>query len=348
MYKPYKQGLLIGKFMPFHKGHELTIEFAMKLCEEVVVIVSGGDAIPLFTRVNWLRDHYRGTNVVVYCSESLEKIPDSPLDENGIATDPEFWNAWINEIEYQFAVDAVFTNDLYGKILAERLDAKWVPLDEKRSQYPISATMIRRSPTTFFNEMTKPAKRYYQQKIAIIGPESTGKSTMVETLAANFGGVAVNEYGRALAEIRNNNLSVADFDSILAGQELLVEDAAENSRLIISDTEAYTTYLYSQYYLEPNEDLQQRLYEAAIMQEFDSYILLAPTVEWTDDGTRTMPDQRLRKLFYADLQGFLLQYMIPERATGFIIEGDNWSDRINQAAAHVKYLLDNPGLPNRA
>lgn len=34
-----KRGLLIGRFQPFHKGHESAVEYALKKCDELIIII---------------------------------------------------------------------------------------------------------------------------------------------------------------------------------------------------------------------------------------------------------------------------------------------------------------------
>ena len=36
--KPYRLGLVVGKFAPFHHGHELVIHTARECCEQVLVL----------------------------------------------------------------------------------------------------------------------------------------------------------------------------------------------------------------------------------------------------------------------------------------------------------------------
>src|SRR5690349_18233505 len=69
-----RRGLVIGKFMPLHHGHELLIETALAECDDVTVVVydsdvaggtgsdsasdSGLAAMPLGLRLGWVRDLY--------------------------------------------------------------------------------------------------------------------------------------------------------------------------------------------------------------------------------------------------------------------------------------------------
>ena len=53
-----KQGLVIGKFMPVHKGHLALIEFAAAQCDELIVSMSYTNQDPIHPdlRKNWLME----------------------------------------------------------------------------------------------------------------------------------------------------------------------------------------------------------------------------------------------------------------------------------------------------
>src|SRR5712671_1349668 len=53
-----KKGLVIGKFMPFHKGHKALIDFAMRNCDELIVLICAeiNEPIPAAQRYMWLKE----------------------------------------------------------------------------------------------------------------------------------------------------------------------------------------------------------------------------------------------------------------------------------------------------
>lgn len=59
-------------------------------------------------------------------------------------------------------------------------------VDINRITVPINATVIRQRPLTHWNMISDAAKPYYAKKIAIVGPESVGKTTLTEMLAKRF------------------------------------------------------------------------------------------------------------------------------------------------------------------
>lgn len=309
----FKTGLTLGKFMPPHKGHEYLIDFASKLCEHLIVIVCGQetDEIPVSLRYWWLKIHYDGYPQIKFILDQ-DEIPVTDVDENGTCTDPEFWKKWkhrLHSITHKFPIDAIFTSDHYGERLAKEIGATWVPVDPKREIFQISATDIRNNQMEYFSYLMNEAKSHYVKKIVIVGPESTGKTILTEKLACDFDTAYVPEYGRILSELKNNKLTEDDFKLIANAQEAITEILIKGANgIIFQDTELLTTYLFGKIYL--NMDLTY-LKARAKTQKFDLYILLAPTVDWIDDGLRILSSDLDRWTFFVNLKELLDEFEKP-------------------------------------
>ncbi len=54
----FAHGLVMGKFYPFHSGHQALIRQALRACERVTVEVLGAsvETIPLEVRADWVRE----------------------------------------------------------------------------------------------------------------------------------------------------------------------------------------------------------------------------------------------------------------------------------------------------
>jgi len=345
--KPYNRGFCLGKFMPFHKGHQLMIDHAKASCTEVQVIITGSEdePIPLSVRAGWLREHYEHDNVEII--DLVDHIGKTELDEHGTAIDEGFWQAWLELINANTdPIDAVFTNDAYGERLAKELGADWMPLDTGRDQFNVSGTSIRENPWKHgYQYLPDVVKPYYQRKVAVIGPESTGKSTLVRHLARAYNMAKVPEYGRTLSELKNNDLDANDFRAIIAGQKSLVRAAEDSYQNIVCDTESFTTHMFSKIYLTPrDQELEEELLKEARGDDFDLYILLEPFKEWTDDGTRILPDYAVRLAFYTDLLDYLIQhkrnFVIIEAKMDEYYDTPNWYQRSQDARIAVQNMFD--------
>ena len=76
------------------------------------------------------------------------------------------------------------------------------------------------------------------KRVALVGPESCGKSYLAEYLAGHYNTVFVEEYGRTYCEKFGMNLTELDFAHIAGGQ-LYREDemAKQANRILFCDTE---------------------------------------------------------------------------------------------------------------
>lgn len=334
-------GVTIGKFMPLHLGHELLIKMGSDLTDEFHVIVSGKetDKIPLSIRAGWVLDFCvkeKLINITVHKHTDKSPTPIN-IDEKGTVLDVDFQLYWANEFS-KLVPDAthIVSSDMYGKVLADRMSLEWLPVDPDREAVPISGTEIRADITKNFKYVSSVARNHYIKKVAIIGAESTGKSTLTKYMAKVTNSAYAPEYGRTLSVNKDNVLTEDDFYDIIDGQSVLIDHAAATTQspFVFTDSEAYTTFLYHTEFLgkvHPSMDLY------GMHQDFDLYVLLLPDVKWVDDGTRTMADQQKREKFTSDLKDFLDTYKKPY----IVIGGSDFADRRAKAKSEILDFLSN-------
>lgn len=336
-----KVGIAVMKAMPLHKGHELLIELGATVMDELHIVVSGKetDQIDLEVRYNWVHEFVydrRLNNVNVHLHTDCSPDP-IEIDEHGTVLDEEFQQYWADQfVQIDRNVTHLVTSDMYGKVLAERMGLEWFAIDPLRENVEISATKIRNDPVKHFNFISDAAKPYYAKTVAIVGPESVGKSTMTKYLAKLFNGSAVNEFGRTLSVAKAHDLDTVDFIDIADGQAKLIEIATRNatSPFVFTDTEAYTTYLFSDIYLNYLDD---RILNVARDQDIDLYIVLAPTVDWVDDGERVVSKQEGRQKFFDDL----IEHLKADGKNYVVIDDPNFDKREERAANAVLNLKRN-------
>ena len=71
MTKPFRHGLVLGKFYPLHAGHSNLIRTALRQCDEVTVqlLVNSAETIPLETRLAWLQEEHPPAHTVAEIDE---------------------------------------------------------------------------------------------------------------------------------------------------------------------------------------------------------------------------------------------------------------------------------------
>lgn len=166
-------------------------------------------------------------------------------------------------------------------------------------------------------------------RIAVYGPESTGKSTLAARLAAHFSAPLVTEYAREFWDA-HGDITLADIPAI-AREQWRREDAAAApaGRLVICDTEALTTMLWSDLLYGACPDDIRRGVELRA-RNYALYLLLDIDVPWMPDPQRCFPDEENRKKCMRLWRGALEQRQLPHR----LIRGE-WAQREQAAIAAV-------------
>lgn len=128
-------------------------------------------------------------------------------------------------------------------------------------------------------------------KIAVTGPESTGKSDLSLALHALLEqSVCVPEYARAYLEEHGPEYSRTDLDTIAAGHWNALENAlAGKPRILIADTEMTVMKVWSVFCFGECSSFIEELYQR---QHFDLYLLCDADLPWTWDPLREHPEKR--------------------------------------------------------
>lgn len=135
--------------------------------------------------------------------------------------------------------------------------------------------------------------------VAILGAESTGKTTLCRDLAAHFGCPWVPEYMRTYLQAKwdKEHLTCTweDLLPIAQGQiELenkLAEQAAQNSdsSYLFCDTSLFELMVYANWYYG---DCPDALTQAALTHHYDLILLTEVDIPWVADDLRDSPHQR--------------------------------------------------------
>ncbi|MEI6754905.1 MAG: ATP-binding protein [Paludibacter sp.] len=122
-------------------------------------------------------------------------------------------------------------------------------------------------------------------KIAILGPESTGKSTLTKALAEHFDSHYVTEYAREYVEnlkVPYNFNDICNIAQIQIEQELYFEKNP-TSQFVFFDTELIITKVWFDFKYAKVPDF---LIERLNVGFFDLYLLCTPDLTWEPDPLR--------------------------------------------------------------
>lgn len=139
--------------------------------------------------------------------------------------------------------------------------------------------------------------------VALLGAECTGKSTLAEALAAQFGAGLVSEYLREWCDAHGRTPLPREQAHIAGEQAARIEAAARRHALVVCDTTPLITALFSQHYFQDDSLLAGAV---AFQRRCDLTLLCAPDLPWEPDGiqrdgpgVRAAFDTRLRQALTA-------------------------------------------------
>lgn len=162
------------------------------------------------------------------------------------------------------------------------------------------------------------------KKIVVIGPESTGKSTLSAGLAAHLQTVWVEEYARAYLEQQGNTYQYSDLLAIARGQLALEEQCtATANRFLICDTDLHVLMVWCHHRYGK---VHAYILEEIARRKYDAYILCKTDIPWTPDPQREYPDYNERFYFYNIYKDIVINSGCP-----FIVVEGNVQQRLRQA-----------------
>lgn len=272
-------GLVLGKFMPVHTGHLALIRFAAAQVDELLVLVcaNASEPIPGELRLRWMEEALREipNATAVYCDDEL---PDAPYSSREVSA---AWAAYFNKRFPQLT--HIFGSEPYVAYVAEYAGLSHALFDEARKTVPVAATLIRENPVKYWEYIAPAARPHFVRKIAIVGAESTGKTTLAENLANHFDTVFVTEAARRIV-LTTASCTWNDLFTVASTHAADIRNAIpQASRFLFVDTEMYTTQVFGHYLFGRMPEFDETVTAA---NTFDTYILLEADIPFVQDGTR--------------------------------------------------------------
>jgi NadR type nicotinamide-nucleotide adenylyltransferase len=289
----------------------------------ILVCTVEREPIPGDLRYTWMREIFPQARVV----HVTDEVPSYPRES------PDFEAIWTELLRRQVpGAEVFFSSEDYGDDVARWLGIEHVCVDPQRAVVPVSSTDIRDRPARHWELIPAPVRPYFVTVVALLGPESTGKSTLSRRLADHFATADVQEFARDAADWQDPGFVLAprDIEDFCRGQARLIDEARNGAnRLLFADTEAITSHVWSEIYFG---HVPASVREAAAAQRFPLYLLLATDVAWVDDGTRSFGHLRERHFQ-------MLREELERRGRPYAIVSGGWEERFRSAVASVEELL---------
>lgn len=315
-------GVVIGKFLPPHRGHSHLIRTALAACDTVEVIVCERpeDPIPGERRAGWIRELH---------PEARVRVIDDRYDENDSRVWAENTVRWLGR-----APAAVFTSEGYGDAYAAHMGSVHVPVDRPRATVPVSGTAIRRDPYAHWEFIEPPVRGFYAKRVCVLGAESTGTTTLARALAERLKTSYVAEFGRLYSEGKFQRgiwtWTSSEFVHIQRQQERDEEAGARAAdRVVVCDTNAFATILWHRRYMGTSDPEVDRIGRAS---RCDLYLLTGDEIPFVQDGLRD--GEHIRH----EMHGWFEQALAAEAVPWLLVRGTP-EERLERAMDAVRGLF---------
>ncbi len=170
-------------------------------------------------------------------------------------------------------------------------------------------------------------------RIAVTGPESTGKTTLSCALADHFQAPWHREYAREYLNRLQRSYTYEDL-SIIAQKQMELRNSESYDQLVIHDTENLVLRIWAEFNYKKCPTIIEQLLSK---QVYDHYFLCSPDgIDWEADPLREHPEQRetLFEIYERYLEDLPVQYTV--------LKG-TLDDRLNIAIAIIDDLLLSKG-----
>ncbi|PWT75926.1 MAG: ATPase [Bacteroidetes bacterium] len=177
------------------------------------------------------------------------------------------------------------------------------------------------------------------KKIVVIGPESTGKSSLCEQLSSHFKMRWCPEYAREYLLKYGMNYEYENLLTIAKGQieleenhvSLSLQDPQNNQPLLFIDTDMYVMKVWCEFVFNK---CHQYILDQIAGRQYDLYLLCNTDLPWVADELREYPDLETReRLFY------IYKDILVNQNTPWVEIKGNYDKRLNMAITATKRLF---------
>lgn len=197
------------------------------------------------------------------------------------------------------------------------------------------------------------------KKIVILGPESTGKSTLCKQLAEHFNTLWCPEYAREFLLKHGMNYSFDDLLTIAKGQIALEDNYAEEvrktgrpvdgrivtddkttssgladsltSRLLFIDTDMYVMKVWCEFVFD---NCHRFILDQIVERKYDLYLLCNIDLPWVKDELREYPDLDSRQRLYYIYKDIMINQPVP-----WVDINGGYEERLQKAISAVDAII---------
>jgi len=192
-------------------------------------------------------------------------------------------------------------------------------------------------------------------KVAVIGPESTGKSTLCAQLAQHFNAEWCPEFAREYLVTYGKEYSYEDLLTIAMGQAALEDEFVQTTAshwslsasgtwvnnvsmatqpyppLLFIDTDMYVMKVWCEYVYRK---CHQYVLDEIVQRKYDLYLLCDIDAPWVRDDLREYPSEGPRQELYQIYKDLLINQSVP-----WVNISGSYDERLTRAVTAVNGLI---------
>ncbi len=166
-YTNMKQGFILGKFDPLHLGHLALVAEALLHCDSLIIMVYSepGALVPGWQRYHAVKNTWPELEVLHFTGgnqAALRWLEQHPAPEKVLFDGAGKWRFW-----------------------GEGRSSNYQCMDLTKVMHGVAAA-IRSNPDQNWDRLAPLSRPFFVRRIALVGPESCGKSYLAEKLAQHF------------------------------------------------------------------------------------------------------------------------------------------------------------------
>lgn len=342
----HDNGLMIGHFEPLHLGQMRHILDASGKAKTLhIVITVHPSPHPDFTmtlqdKARWLQMACADLPFIhIHTTDEIMLPLHEHLDD--VSIDVMASNAKLQYLMETLALSAetvLFMADNHPLTKDEikdqlRLQVVTTPLQPEFDSYAIS-----QNPVAHWSAIHPQARGSYTKTVAIVGGESSGKTTLVHKLANYYGASFALEMGRLYVGTdlggSEVGLQYSDYGPIVLNHAQAIREAVAHATapVTIIDTDFVTTQAFCEEY-----EGRTHPFVAACVDEFrlDHTIMLDNNTPWIDDGMRSLGTPEARGRFERRLVDIFARHGIEP----YMIDQPDYDARYRQALLFIDQYI---------
>lgn len=350
----HDNGLMIGHFEPLHLGQMRSILEASGKAKSLHIVITANPfphpdfPITLQDKARWLQMACADLPFIQIHTTDESELPFHEPVANSIF-DTATTNAHLHRLLEIFALPAetvlfvannhpLAKNQTQNQAQNQTQPPLLMQIATTSAQPEFDSQAIAQNPIAHWSALHPQARGDYTKTVAIVGGESSGKTTLVHKLANYYGASFALEMGRLYVGTdlggSEVGLQYSDYGPIVLKHAQAIREAISHAPapVTIVDTDFVTTQAFCEEY-----EGRTHPFVAACIDEFrlDHTIMLDNNTPWVDDGMRSLGTPEARGRFEQRLVDIFSRHRIEP----YMIDEPDYDARYQQAVLFIDQYI---------